>query len=72
MASRPPSEQKQGEALLRELGFLPEEALAGLLRVSPKTLRNRRDLPVRHKLGRRCVYKVADVQAWMARRAVRA
>lgn len=71
MASRQPSAQKQGEALLRELGFTPEEALAGMLRVTPKTLRNRRDLPMRHKLGRRSVYRTADVQAWLARRAAR-
>jgi hypothetical protein len=60
------------EQELAELGYMSDEKLARILRVKPKTLYSRPDLPARHKLGRENVRRIDDVKAWMARRAVAA
>ncbi len=72
MAARSTSKTKERAATLERLGYMAEERLATMLEIKVVSLRNRRDLPTRHKLGKHSVYRIADVQAWMARRAVAA
>jgi predicted DNA-binding transcriptional regulator AlpA len=59
--------------LRRELGYISEEALAGLLGVTVPTLRNRAaagTLPPKYKLGRASVYRLAEVEAFIRRRRI--
>ena len=59
--------------LRRELGYITEEALAGLLGITVPTLRNRAaagSLPPRYKLGRESVYQLAEVESFIKRRRV--
>jgi predicted DNA-binding transcriptional regulator AlpA len=59
--------------LRRELGYITEEALAGLLGITVPTLRNRAaagSLPPRYKLGRESVYRLAEVESFIKRRRV--
>jgi predicted DNA-binding transcriptional regulator AlpA len=61
-------------AVLRaELGYIDEAEFAALLEISLSTLRNRASqgaLPTRYKIGRRNLYRMSEVQTWIARRAV--
>ncbi|HEV2037113.1 MAG TPA: hypothetical protein VGQ96_00790 [Candidatus Eremiobacteraceae bacterium] len=59
--------------LRRELGYITEDSLAGLLGITTATLRNRAaagSLPPRYKLGRESVYRLAEVESFIKRRRV--
>ena len=59
--------------LRRQLGYITEEALAGLLGVTVSTLRNRAtagSVPPRYKLGNESVYRLAEVESFIKRRRV--
>jgi predicted DNA-binding transcriptional regulator AlpA len=63
-----------GAAALRErMGMITEDELFALLGIAPGTGRNRQSagsLPPHYKVGRRKLYEVAEVSAWMKRRRV--
>ncbi len=55
------------------LGYIDESQLFSLLNIKPGTGRNRQShgsLPPHYKLGRSKVYKLAEVEAWIARHRV--
>lgn len=59
--------------LLRTLGYVEEAVVAPLLGVSLDTLRNRASLgtvPRRYKLGKQSVYRLSEIEAWIAQRGV--
>jgi hypothetical protein len=68
--SRKQATRTKPDPNLEALGYIAEEDFARMLRVKPKTLLNRHDLPPRYKLGRLSVRKLDEVRAWIARRAV--
>jgi len=43
---------RERAATLEQLGYMPEEKLATILEIKVVSLRNRHDLPPRHKLGK--------------------
>lgn len=51
--------------------FLPTTEAANVLGLSPRTLEKFRltgEGPAFHKFGRRCLYQMADLEAWAAGR----
>jgi predicted DNA-binding transcriptional regulator AlpA len=61
-------------ALMREMGYLSEIDVSALLGITTATLRNRQasgDAPPSSKVGKRRLYRRADVERWIARRVTR-
>ena len=61
------------DALRRELGYVDEKAVAGLLGVTVPRFRVRQSTgtaPPHYKVGREKLYKLAEVEAWIARQRV--
>lgn len=59
--------------LRKDLGYISEDDFRALLGVTLETFQNRRyagDLPPVHKLGREKLYRIVDVEAWIARHRV--
>jgi predicted DNA-binding transcriptional regulator AlpA len=60
-------------ALRRQLGYITASELYALLGISTGTGWNRQsagDLPAHYKIGREKLYKLAEVEKWIARRRV--
>jgi len=69
------AEAREAAELRKQLGQISEDQLRSLLRVARGTFRNRQsagDLPPHYKLGRDKVFRLAEVEAWIARRRVSA
>ncbi len=67
------STQSRAADLRHELGYVEEIVVAALIGITIQTLRNRASsgtLPRRYKLGKQSVYRLADIDAWIARRGV--
>jgi predicted DNA-binding transcriptional regulator AlpA len=67
------AQAREANELRQRLGYITEQSLASLLRVALGTLRNRASagqLPPTYKLGREKVYKLVEVEAWIARQRV--
>ena len=65
------STMNAGSELRRELGYITETEVAGLLGVGLMTLRNRQSdgtVPPFYKLGREKLYRTDEVDAWIRRR----
>jgi predicted DNA-binding transcriptional regulator AlpA len=57
--------------LRKELGYISEEDFRALLGMTHKSFQNRRyagDFPPVSNLGREKLYRIVDVEAWIARR----
>jgi predicted DNA-binding transcriptional regulator AlpA len=60
-------------SLRRELGYITDDELYGLLGISQGTGRNRQSagrLPPHYKIGREKLFKLSEVEAWIRRRRV--
>jgi helix-turn-helix protein len=67
------SAKREADALLEKLGYAELKVAAALSGVTPKTWRNRAaagDTPAAYKLGRKTVYRIDDLAAYIARRRV--
>lgn len=63
----------EGSGLRDRLGYIDEQQLFSLLQIAPGTGRNRQSegsLPPHYKVGRRKLYKLSEVDAWIRRRRV--
>ena len=69
------NQTRRAAQLLRDLGYITETDLAGIRAVTLATLRNQQSAgngPPRYKVGKRNLYRLAEVEAWLARSRVSA
>jgi len=61
------------ESLREQLGYIDEDAFFDLIGVTKGTGRNRQSagtLPPHYKIGKKKLYRLAEVEAWIRRRRV--
>jgi hypothetical protein len=72
--ARKSTRELEAEARRRELGYYSEEEYRGLLGLTQERFRNREsagELAPAHKVSKSVkLYKITDVEAWIARRRV--
>lgn len=67
------TQQTDAAALRRQLGYITDVELFALLGIGAGTGRNRQSagtLPPHYKIGKEKLYKLVEVERWIARRRV--